>query len=63
MAIHITGIHITGTSVNSARSLGPALLVGGQAMSQVWLFLLVPSIGGIAAGLLFRTKVLEATEN
>jgi aquaporin Z len=38
-------------------------LVGGQAMSQVWLFLLVPSIGGIAAGLLFRTKVLEATEN
>jgi aquaporin Z len=49
--------------VNPARSLGPALLVGGQAMSQVWLFLLVPSIGGIAAGLLFRTKVLEATEN
>jgi aquaporin Z len=63
VAIHITGIHITGTSVNPARSLGPALLVGGQAMSQVWLFLLVPSIGGIAAGLLFRTKVLEATEN
>ena len=59
VAIHITGIHITGTSVNPARSLGPALLVGGQAMSQVWLFLLVPSIGGIVAGLLFRTKVLE----
>ena len=63
VAIHITGIHITGTSVNPARSLGPALLVGGQAMSQVWLFLLVPSIGGIVAGLLFRTKVLEATES
>ncbi|MFZ0743152.1 MAG: aquaporin [Terracidiphilus sp.] len=60
LVIHIFGIHITGVSVNPARSLGPALLVGGQAMAQVWLFLLVPSIGGIVAGLLFRTKLLEA---
>jgi aquaporin Z len=59
VAIHIFGIHITGVSVNPARSLGPALLVGGQALAQVWLFLLVPSIGGAAAGLLFRTKALE----
>jgi aquaporin Z len=34
--------------------------VGGKALAQVWLFLLVPSLGGIAAGLLFRTRVLEA---
>jgi aquaporin Z len=60
VAIHITGIHITGVSVNPARSLGPALIVGGQAIQQVWLFLLVPSLGGLAAGLLFRTKTLEA---
>ncbi|MGB6744248.1 MAG: aquaporin [Terracidiphilus sp.] len=60
VAIHIFGIHITGVSVNPARSLGPALLVGGKAISQVWLFLLVPSLGGITAGLLFRTKALEA---
>ena len=60
VAIHITGIHITGVSVNPARSLGPALLVGGQALSQVWLFLLVPSLGGAVAGLLFRMKALEA---
>ncbi|MGB6723464.1 MAG: aquaporin [Terracidiphilus sp.] len=60
LAIHIFGIHITGVSVNPARSLGPALLVGGQAIKQVWLFLLAPSLGGIAAGLLFRTKALEA---
>jgi aquaporin Z len=60
VAIHIFGIHITGVSVNPARSLGPALLVGGQAMAQVWLFLLVPSIGGALAGLLFRMKALEA---
>ena len=60
VAIHITGIHITGVSVNPARSLGPALLVGGQAMRQVWLFLLFPSLGGSAAGLLFRLKTLAA---
>ena len=60
VAIHITGIHITGVSVNPARSLGPALIVGGQALQQVWLFLLVPSLGGIAAGLLFRGKTLAA---
>ncbi|MGA7856687.1 MAG: aquaporin [Terracidiphilus sp.] len=62
VVIHIFGIHITGVSVNPARSLGPALLVGGKALAQVWLFLLVPSIGGIVAGLLFRTKALEAEE-
>jgi aquaporin Z len=60
VAIHIFGIHITGVSVNPARSLGPAILVGGQAMAQVWLFLLMPSIGGAIAGLLFRMKALEA---
>ena len=60
VAIHIFGIHITGVSVNPARSLGPALLVGGQALSQVWLFMLVPSVAGIVAGLLFRTKALAA---
>ncbi len=60
VAIHITGIHITGVSVNPARSLGPALLVGGKALEQVWLFLVVPSLGGAAAGLLFRTNALAA---
>ncbi len=57
--IHIFGIQITGVSVNPARSLGPALLVGGKALSQVWLFLVVPSIAGIVAGALFRGKLLE----
>lgn len=61
VAIHICGIHVTGVSVNPARSFGPALLAGGKAMSQVWLFLLVPSIAGIVAGLLFRLKALEAS--
>jgi aquaporin Z len=62
VVIHIFGIHITGVSVNPARSLGPALFVGGKAVSQVWLFLLVPSLAGVVAGLLFRTKALEAEE-
>jgi aquaporin Z len=58
-AIHLFGIRITGTSVNPARSLGPALIEGGQALAQVWLFLLIPSLGGIVAGLLFRSKALD----
>ncbi|MGA2092982.1 MAG: aquaporin Z [Sedimentisphaerales bacterium] len=59
VVIHIFGINITGVSVNPARSLGPALFVGGKAISQLWLFLIVPSIAGILAGILFRTKLLE----
>lgn len=58
--IHIVGIQITGTSVNPARSFGPALIVGGKAMTQLWLFLALPSAGGIAAGLMFRLKALSA---
>jgi aquaporin Z len=60
VAIHIFGIHITGVSVNPARSLGPALFVGGTALKQLWLFLVFPSLGGLVAGLLFRFKLLEA---
>jgi len=61
VAIHLFGIRITGVSVNPARSLGPALFAGGQALAQAWLFLLVPSLAGIIAGLLYKTKVLEVT--
>jgi len=60
VVIHIVGINVTGVSVNPARSLGPALLVGGKAIAQVWLFLIVPSLAGIVAGILFRAKALEA---
>jgi aquaporin Z len=44
--VHLIGIPITGTSVNPARSLGPALIVGGQALRQVWLFIVAPLVGG-----------------
>jgi aquaporin Z len=50
---HLVGIPLTGTSVNPARSLGPALIVGGLALSQVWLFIVAPLIGGIIAALCF----------
>ena len=51
--IHLIGIPLTGTSVNPARSLGPALVVGGTALSQVWLFLLAPAVGGVVAALVY----------
>lgn len=52
--VHILGIGLTGTSVNPARSLGPALLLGGQALSQVWVFLLAPLAGGALAAGVYR---------
>ena len=54
VVLHILGLPITGVSVNPARSFGPAYFVGGQAVSQLWLFLLVPSIAGIFAGICSR---------
>ena len=59
VVIHIFGIQITGVSVNPARSFGPAIFAGGKAISQLWLFLLVPSVAGALAGVLFRCKALE----
>ena len=52
--IHIIGIPITGTSVNPARSLGPAIFVGGETLNQVWLFLLAPILGAILAALVWK---------
>ena len=57
--IHIVGIQVTGVSVNPARSFGPAVIVGGTAISQLWLFLIAPLIGAALAGILFRQKLLE----
>lgn len=52
--IHLVSIPVTNTSVNPARSTGPALFVGDWALSQLWLFWVAPLAGAVAAGLLFR---------
>ncbi len=59
--IHIVGIPITGTSVNPARSIGPALFVGGAALEQLWMFIIAPLIGAAIAGLVWK-YVLEEKE-
>jgi aquaporin Z len=51
VVVHLIGIPLTGTSVNPARSLGPALMVGHSALSQVWLFIVAPLVGGLVAAL------------
>jgi aquaporin Z len=63
-AVHLVGIPLTGTSVNPARSFGPALFAGGDALGQVWLFLLAPLVGGALAVAVWRlTRVdVEAAE-
>ncbi len=53
--IHLVAIPITGTSVNPARSFGPALLAGGQALSQLWLFIVAPIAGAVVAAMVWRT--------
>jgi len=52
--IHIVGIPITGTSVNPARSIGPALFVQGEALTQLWLFIIAPIIGAVLGALLWK---------
>lgn len=68
--IHLISIPVTNTSVNPARSLGPAVFVGGWALQQVWLFWVAPLIGGLVGGFIYEllfseykeTPVLTATE-
>ena len=52
--IHLVSIPVTNTSVNPARSTGPALFAGGWALSQLWLFWVAPIVGAVAAGVLYR---------
>lgn len=52
--VHILGIPLTGTSVNPARSLGPALLLGGTPLTQLWVFILAPLLGGMLAAFVFQ---------
>jgi aquaporin Z len=65
IAIHLWGLKITGTSLNPARSLGPAIVGAGTnpgALGQVWLFIVAPMIGGAIAGFLFKSGGILAAE-
>ncbi|MFH1160947.1 MAG: aquaporin, partial [bacterium] len=54
MLIHLVTIPVTGTSVNPARSLGPAIFAGGKALAQLWLFFVAPLTGAILAALAWK---------
>ncbi len=60
LLIHLVGIHYTGTSVNPARSIGPALFEGGKALSELWVFIVGPIVGGLLAAGVW--KVIENKE-
>jgi aquaporin Z len=59
-AVHLIGIPLTGTSVNPARSLGPAIVVGHTALSQVWVFIVAPLFGGALAAIVYRYLLPES---
>ena len=61
--VHIIGIPLTGTSVNPARSLAPAIFAGGEALTQVWVFIVAPLIGAALAAIVFKSFFAVKEEN
>ena len=59
--VHLFGIKLTGTSVNPARSIGPALLEGGSAVTELWVFIVGPLVGAALAGVLFKIITMKKT--
>ena len=57
--VYLIGIPLTGASVNPARSLAPALFLGGQALKQVWVFILAPVVGAVFAGITYKSLTAE----
>lgn len=58
--IHLVSIPVTNTSVNPARSTGPALIAGGWALQQLWLFWVAPIVGGVLGGLIYKALGADA---
>jgi aquaporin Z len=61
--IHMVGINVTGVSVNPARSIGPAILAGGKALSDLWVFIVAPMAGAITAGVLHAAGATRAGDD
>lgn len=59
-AIHLVGINVTGVSVNPARSIGPAVFVGGEALRDLWVFIAAPLAGGALAGIVYAMGLTRA---
>jgi aquaporin Z len=62
MLIHLVTIPVTGTSVNPARSLGPALFAGGKALSQLWMFIIAPLVGAVISALVWKNVFANQVE-
>lgn len=60
--LHLVIVPVTGTSLNPARSIAPNVYVGGQALAQLWLFIVAPTLGGLIAGFLFKAKIFSAED-
>lgn len=58
--LHLVNVPLTGNSLNPARSLAPAVFVGGVAIQQIWLYIAAPIVGAIVAALFFRLKLISA---
>lgn len=61
--VHILGIGLTGTSVNPARSIGPALFAGGSALANVWVFIVGPLVGAVVAVVVYNLLIKKANED
>lgn len=60
--IHLVGINVTGVSVNPARSFGPAVMVGGKALADLWVFIVAPLAGGALAGVVHAMGLTRASD-
>ena len=60
--VHLVGIPLTGTSVNPARSFGPALFAGGDALAHLWLFIVAPLLGGALAAVAYGFMKAEPAQ-
>jgi aquaporin Z len=60
--LHLAFVPITGNSLNPARTLAPNVYVGGQALAQVWLYMIAPVLGGLVAGMLFKAGILSSDD-